>query len=91
MYKYNLMDTKLTLKLDEKIINRAKRFVANRNISLSAFIENYLDSVTKDEDPDEIEISPFVKSMTSGNKSLPNTNWKEIREDYHNYLEEKYR
>lgn len=37
------MKTKLTLNVDDKIVARAKRTSAKRNVSLSALVENYLD------------------------------------------------
>ena len=40
------MDTKLTLKLDPDIINRAKNYAAKHGTSLSAMVENYFESLT---------------------------------------------
>lgn len=79
------MDSKLTLKLDESIIERAKKYASNKNLSLSRLIENYLDSLTREQN-DDFEISPFVKSISSG-KSIP-TNIEE--KEYVNYLDKKY-
>jgi len=60
------MDTKLTLKLDQRIIERAKEYAAEKKVSLSRLIESYLNSLIighgKD---DDIEISSFVKSLSS--------------------------
>lgn len=83
------MDAKLTLKLNEDVIIRAKRYAANRNQSLSRLIENYLDFITQD-NSDNFEISPFVKSISTG-KSIPiKADWKEMREDYIEYLDQKH-
>ena len=41
------MDTKLTLKLDQSIIQKAKKYAKNRNISLSRLIENQLRSLVE--------------------------------------------
>ena len=41
------METKLTLRLDKKVIVRAKDYAQNHKISLSKMVESYLDSVTK--------------------------------------------
>ena len=38
------MDTKLTLKLDQEIIEKAKQYASEKKLSLSRLIENYLDS-----------------------------------------------
>lgn len=84
------MDSKLTLKLKDSVIKRAKNYASDKNISLSRLIENYLDSLT-DSKNDEFEISPFVKSISSG-KSIPadfdEKKWREERTDS---LDEKYK
>lgn len=64
------MDTKLTLKLNQQIIENAKEYAAKNKISLSRIIENYLQAITSDKNEDDFEISPFVKSIATG-KSLP--------------------
>lgn len=83
------MDSKLTLKLDESIIVRAKKYASNKNLSLSRLIENYLDSLTREQD-DEFEISPFVKSISSG-KSIPKgIDGKGLRKEHIDFLDKKY-
>lgn len=75
------MDTKLTIKLDNNVIKRAKRYAQHRRTSLSRMIEAYLDSVTKNE-PDDIEITPLVKSL-SGVIALPEDfDFKKERSEY---------
>ncbi len=75
------MDTKLTLKLDGEVITKAKKYAQHRKTSLSRLIESYLDSVTNDE-PDDIEITPLVKSL-SGVITLPEDfDYKKERSDY---------
>ncbi len=80
------MDSKLTLKLNGTVIERAKKYATDRKLSLSRLIEHYLDSLTREQE-DEFEISPFVKSIATG-KSIPLD--AENRKDYTDYLEEKY-
>jgi hypothetical protein len=83
------MDSKLTLKLNEGIIERAKKYASNKNLSLSRLIENYLDSLTREQN-DDFEISPFVKSISSG-KSIPaDAELKKLRNDYIDTLDKKY-
>ena len=85
-----IMDSKLTLKLNESVIERAKQYASNKKLSLSRLIENYLDSLTREQN-EEFEISPFVKSISTG-KSIPiNADWKTMREDKIDYLEQKYK
>ncbi|KAA5532023.1 DUF6364 family protein [Paenimyroides baculatum] len=84
------MDSKLTLKLDENVIERAKKYAAAKKLSLSRLIENYLDALTNDE-LNNLEISPFVKSIATG-KQLPNEIDKDrLKDDCIDYLYRKYR
>lgn len=70
MYVSNeAMDTKLTLKLEETIIEKAKDYAKNHKTSLSKLIENYLLNITGDKVNDE-KITPLVKSL-SGVINLP--------------------
>ena len=86
------MDTKLTLKLDKMVIERAKEYAATNNRSLSRIIESYLQSLTIHDDSGnvkaDIQISPFVKSMSSGVHIPADLDFKT---DYSNYLTEKYK
>lgn len=80
------MDSKLTLKLDTRVINKAKKYASSRKVSLSRLIENYLDSITSQEIGD-FEISPFVRSISTG-KSIPADI--DYKTDYTEYIEKKY-
>ena len=59
------MSTKLTLTIEDSIIDKAKRYAKYQGYSLSNMIENYLKIVTTDTNTtaSEIEISPIVKSL----------------------------
>jgi len=82
------MDSKLTLKLNENVIERAKQYASSKKVSLSRLIESYLDHLTRD-DNEEFEISPFVRSISTG-KSI-STDDKQAKEDYIDFLDQKYR
>lgn len=62
------MDTKLTLKLDSSVIENAKIYAKNRNVSLSQLIETYLSLLTSPMVQEEV--TPLVKSL-SGVVKLP--------------------
>jgi hypothetical protein len=81
------METKLTLRLDNKVIIRAKNYAQSHKISLSRMIESYLDSVTKEKSAD-IKITPLVESL-SGIVKLP-TDF-DYRKEYAKYLADKYK
>ena len=81
------METKLTLRLNDNVIERAKNYAHSHKISLSRMIESYLDSLTKQE-TSEIEITPLVKSL-SGVIELPADF--DYKKEYSEYLLEKYK
>ncbi len=82
------MDTKLTLKLDQVVIENAKIYARNKKVSLSKLIENYLQALTLEKSKSEFEISPFVKSISTG-KSLPSD--LDYKNEYTDFLMEKYK
>lgn len=83
------MDTKLTLKLNQEIIEKAKFYASQKKMSLSRIIENYLNSLTTDVKSDNsIEISPFVKSLRTGNKIDSDLDYKK---EYSENLLNKYK
>ena len=88
-FKFKMMDTKLTLRLDDGVIERAKTYARNHKISLSKMIESYLDSITKQsEKKKKITISPLVDSL-SGVIDLPADF--DYKKEYRDYIEEKYK
>ncbi len=82
------MDTKLTLKLDQEVIEKAKVYARNKKISLSRLIEAYLQALTSEDSRSEFDISPFVDSISTG-RSLPND--LDYKSEYANFLMERYR
>lgn len=80
------MDKKLTLSLNQNVIERAKEYARNNNISLSKLIESYL-SVLTNKKKEMPEITPLVKSI-SGVIDLPEDY--DFKEDYTDYLIKKY-
>lgn len=85
------MNAKLTLSLDKEVIEQAKAYAKERGISLSKMLENYLKVITSKEPKDKkkIEISPFVKSLAV--PGLKPRTKEEMRKEYGEYLEKKYR
>lgn len=79
------MNTKLTLNIDETVIEKAKSYAKTNNISLSNLIENYLQSLTQKQTEDT-KVSPLVESLT-GVISLENNDYKK---EYADYLSNKY-
>ncbi|MDP2890710.1 MAG: DUF6364 family protein [Bacteroidota bacterium] len=81
------METKLTIRLKKKVIERAKDYAESHKISLSKIVESYLESITEPK-INEIEITPLVKSL-SGVINLDEDF--DLKKDYSNYLTEKYK
>lgn len=83
------METKLTLRLNDHIIERAKNYARSHKISLSKMIESYLDTITT---PKEVEkkntVTPLVESL-SGVIDLPGDF--DYKNEYGDYLEKKYK
>lgn len=86
------MDIKLTVKLNKDVIESAKNYAASQKRSLSRIIESYLKSLTSQSDittdDDEIQISPYVKSMSTGIHIPVNI---DPKKEYSDYLTEKYK
>jgi len=85
------MDSKLTLKLDKFVIEKAKDYASSQKRSLSRIIESYLRSLVSKNHPNEIddfEISPFVKSIATGVKIPADFDYKK---EYGDYLAKKYK
>jgi DNA-directed RNA polymerase beta' subunit len=59
------MSTKLTLTIDDSVIEKAKKYAKNKEKSLSSIIENYLKVLVKEQSENKIELTPIVKSLKS--------------------------
>jgi deoxyxylulose-5-phosphate synthase len=81
------MDTKLTLKLDQNTIEKAKDYAKENSTSLSELFENYLHNIVSKNKQQE-NITPLVKSL-SGIVKLDDTN--NHKDKYADYLINKYK
>lgn len=82
------MDTKLTLRLSDNVIERAKIYARNHKISLSKMIESYLDSITTQKEEEKTSITPLVESL-SGVIDLPSDF--DYKKEYRDHLVEKHK
>ena len=80
------MNTKLTLRLDDQLIRRAKDYSQRSGKSVSRLVADYFALLESDEEIPGTEITPRVRSLIGSLKGTGVT-----EEDYHRYLEEKYR
>jgi hypothetical protein len=74
---------KLTLSVDERVIARAKRYAQARGTSVSGLVEQMLDLAASSSE--HADIAPPVLSRMRG--SLKGVD----RDDYHRYLERKFK
>jgi len=83
------METRLTLRLNDNVIERAKIYAKSQRISLSKMIETYLDSLTREKDGDsKTPITPLVESL-SGVIDLPSDF--DYKKEYADHVIEKYK
>jgi hypothetical protein len=86
-----IMDTKLTLKLNSELIEKAKAYAAAHQRSLSRIIEAYLESLVNKEkrsDSDVIDISPFVMGLST-EKEIPHD--LDYKNAYQKHLSQKHK
>jgi hypothetical protein len=81
------MNTKLTLTIEQTVIEKAKKYANGKGRSLSNIIENYLKVITKEDDEVSIELTPIVKSLKGSFKAPKNLNYKK---ELSKRLTEKY-
>ncbi len=79
------MQTKLTLRMENELIDLAKSVAEKQGKSLSKMVADYFRALTKKEEVDRIELPPNVKSLYG---ALVDVNPDEA--DYKQYLENKY-
>ena len=82
------MNTKLTLTIEQDIIERAKNYAKEKNRSLSDIIENYLKTLTKKERKQKYnKLNPVVNSLKGYFKMPKNMDYKK---EIGKRLEDKY-
>jgi hypothetical protein len=64
------MTTKLTLTIEEEVIQKAKKYASKKQRSLSKIVEAYLKSIAAKEPPERGSISAKIRKM-QGAVSLP--------------------
>lgn len=76
MLKAYIMNTKLTLTIEQSIIEKAKRYARERERSLSDLIENYLRALTNENEIDEDDSSSTIKQLRGSFKLPKNFDYK---------------
>lgn len=79
------MNTKLTLRMDEFLIESAKEYSARTGKSLSRIVADFFRVIIEEKLEEEYQITPIVKSLTGILKESSLD-----KNDYKKHLEEKY-
>lgn len=77
------MQTKLTLRLDAQLIERAKNHAKERGKSVSQMVADYFALLGQEEQSETL--APLTRSLYGALQGADVE-----KEDYHRYLEEKY-
>jgi hypothetical protein len=79
-----LMETKLTLKLDQSVIQSVKQYAEKNNRSLSKLVEDYFRNLISENEPQK-HFSPLVEELSG---VITENDIKNL--EYVSYLEQKY-
>ena len=79
------MQTKLTLRLDDALINRAKAYARKSGKSVSQLVAGYFSMLDNKPEKELSELTPIVRSLKGSLKGA-----KIGKKDYQKYLEEKH-
>ena len=79
------MNKKLTLRLDDRLVDSAKEYSARTGKSLSRIVADLFEIIKNEKTNSEEKISPTVQSLKGALKE-----GKIDKDDYKKYLEEKF-
>lgn len=83
------MQTKLTIRLDKSLIDKAKLWAHARQISVSQLVAEIFAQL-----PDETDsqaLSPWTQRLLGTAKAVGEMTDADVQRDYHRHVEEKYR
>jgi hypothetical protein len=76
------MNRKLTLSVDEGVIERAKKHASKQKKSLSELVENYFRIITSNDKKKEVKYSSTVKELLGSIKVPDDFNYEAAKYDY---------
>jgi len=71
------MNTKLTLTIEQSLIEKAKHYAKSKGRSLSDIVENYLKVIIKEENIKVIDSTPIASSLRGSFKAPKDFDYKE--------------
>jgi hypothetical protein len=81
------MNTKLTLTIEQSLIDKAKKYAKGKGRSLSDIVENYLKVIIKEENTKVIDQTPIASSLRGAFKAPKDFDYKD---ELSKGLSEKY-
>lgn len=84
------MQSKLTLRLDDALIRKAKGWAAARGISISEAVASFFAQLPEAEE-NTAEFSPWLQQLTGVGASAATPDRDQLDAGYLDYLEAKYR
>lgn len=82
------MDTKLTLKLDSKTIQKVKVYAQKNHQTVSNLVESYFENLTHEAHESPASYTPVVKQLM-GKARIPRTF--DLKKAYAGHLSKKYK
>jgi len=79
------MNTKLTLRMDDYLIESAKAHAAKTGKSVSRIVSDLFEMIKNEKFKRDDPLTPIVRTLKGALKRKPVD-----KKDYHQYLEEKY-
>jgi hypothetical protein len=77
--KFSAMPSKLTLSIDQEVIDQAKAYASTHHRSLSDLVSNYLKTLSREADSGALP--PVVQSLKGSFSAPPEMDYKEILAD----------
>lgn len=81
------MNTKLTLTIEQSVIEKAKEYAKRKGRSLSDIVENYFKAIVKEEGPLKADSTPITDSLRGSFKAPKDFDYKK---ELTKVLSEKY-
>lgn len=81
------MNAKLTLKLDKKVIDKAKVYAERRGLSLSRMVEGYFSGLADENRGEEVRPTGLVAELAG---ILSGARVEDDKDDYAEYLAQKH-
>lgn len=81
------MNRKLTLIIEQTVIEKAKQYANGKGHCLSDIVENYLKAITNEDSVESAELTPIVQSLKGAFKAPKNMDYKK---ELSKRLTEKY-